>query len=325
MDRNVLGIDISKAYFHVSLLIETRRPRLGKFANDSVGFQALLQWLQAQGVSELHACLEATGRYGDALARFLYEKDYVISVVNPAQVKSFANSELRRTKTDRVDASLIARFCRAMNPRPWQPPAAEYMELQELTRRLKALGAMRAQEMNRAQALGTSEVVQRSISASIAFLDAQIAEIESEIDKLEGEHPDIKEQSELLQTIPGIGKKSAQSILGEVGDVRRYPGARQLEAQAGLVPSERASGTSVLGRTKLSKTGNARLRKAMYFPAVVALTHNPLIRDFAQRQVALGKTKMVIIGAAMRRLLRLAYGVLKSRQPFDPHFCPIRA
>jgi transposase len=125
----------------------------------------------------------------------------------------------------------------------------------------------------------------------------------------------LKEQSELLQTIPGIGKRTAHLLLAEI-EFKRYDSARQIAAQAGVTPRWRQSGTS-LKQTALSKLGNARLRKALYFPAIVARQHNEIIREFASRLKKRGKTPMQIVCAAMRKLLHIAFGVLKHKRAFD--------
>ncbi|MEG4003928.1 IS110 family transposase [Microcoleus sp. SVA1_B3] len=130
MTSTVLGIDISKRDFHVSLLKEGRATKPKKFTNNLQGFESLHNWLQQQSVAELHACMEATSIYGEALAEFLYGAGFQVSIVNPARIKGFAKSELLRTKTDSVDAALIARFCAAMKPSLWTPTAPEVKELQ---------------------------------------------------------------------------------------------------------------------------------------------------------------------------------------------------
>ncbi|HVF11432.1 MAG TPA: transposase [Abditibacteriaceae bacterium] len=136
-------------------------------------------------------------------------------------------------------------------------------------------------------------------------------------------HPDLKGKSELLDSIPGIGEATAALLLAELGDMTQFSSARQVAAFAGLVPRIRESGTSVRGRARLSKIGSSRLRKSLYFPALAALRSNPFIKSLGLRLSAQGKSKMLIVGAAMRKLLHLAYGVLKSGQPFNPNFVPL--
>jgi transposase len=136
-------------------------------------------------------------------------------------------------------------------------------------------------------------------------------------------HPHLKAQRDLLTSIPGIAETTATVILAEIRDLDTFDSADQLAAFAGLTPHEFSSGSSVHGKPRLSKIGNSRLRKALYMPAVVACRHNPFIRAFCDRLLAKGKSKMSMVGAAMHKLLRQAFGVLKSQKPFDPNFLPL--
>lgn len=264
--------------------------------------------------------MEATGAYGEALALYLHKADHQVSVINPAAIKAFAASRLSRTKTDRVDAELIARFCQAQQPPAWRPPAAEVRELQALVRRLDALTEMRVAEENRLEALITVDVVRASVEEHIAYLDRQIELTKESIRQHINSHPDLRRQSELLDSIPGIAATTAATLLAEITDITQYRSARQVAAYAGLVPRERHSGSSVRGRTRLSKIGNARLRKALYFPAITALRCSPFFQSWAEGLREHGKCKMSVIGAAMRKLIHLAYGVLKTGKPFDPEW-----
>ena len=238
--------------------------------------------------------------------------------MNPAAIKAFAASRLSRIKTDRVDAELIARFCLAHQPPPWTPPAPEVRELQALVRRLESLIEMRVAEENRLSAGVNVAAVRASVEEMIAHLKDQIARTEKLIRKHIDKHPGLKQQSELLDSIPGIAATTAALLLAEVPDIKRYRSARQLAAFAGLVPRERQSGSSVRGRVRLSKIGNARLRKALYFPAITALRCSPFFQQWAAGLRERGKSKMSVIGAVMRKLIHIAYGVLKSGRPFDP-------
>jgi transposase len=191
----------------------------------------------------------------------------VVSIVNPASVSAFARSRLSRTKTDRVGAELIARFCLAQQPPAWSPPAAEVRELQALVRRLEALTEMRVAEGNQLSAGAALEAVRASVEGHIADLTEQIKRTEALIRDHVDRHPGLKRQSELLDTIPSIGEATAAALLAEVPDILQYKSARQVAAFAGLVPRERQSGSSVRGRVRLLKIGNSRLRKALYFKA----------------------------------------------------------
>ena len=315
MEPIVMGIDVSKKTFDVALL-RGERPKNGKFKNTPEGFTMLERWLKKEGVEGIHACMEATGTYGERLAEYLYEAGYVVSVVNPAKIKGFAQSELTRTKTDKADAALIARFCRAMRPEPWQPPAPEIKKLQALVRRLDELNGMLTQERNRLDT--ADEVVKPSISEVIKVLEARIEQVRRLIRDHIDQHPDLKSKRDLLETIPGIGPATSAMILAEFGDVARFQNAKRMASFCGLAPRHRQSGSSVRGKSTLSKTGSSRIRKALYMPAVVAMSCNPLIKRFRARLKESGKCSMVIIAAVMRKLIHIIYAVLKSGRPFDP-------
>jgi transposase len=311
----VLGIDIAKAKFVSALLTADGRIRHKSAANTPAGFDELATWLKRQGVTRVHACLEATGTYGDALATWLSDAGHVVSVVNPAIIHAYAGTQLARSKTDRIDADLIARFTATQQPPAWTPPAPEIRQLQALVRRLDALQGMRTQEVNRLAAGVTVDAVRASIDAVLAHLEAQIAQVQRLIRDHLDQHPDLRAQRDLLITIPGIGDATAAILIAELFD-KPFTSARQAAAFAGVVPRLVESGT-LRGRSRLSKIGPGRLRKALYFPAVSALRWNPTIRAVRDRLGAAGKPPMVIIGAAMRKLIHIAFGVLKSERAYQ--------
>lgn len=316
MDTTILGIDVAKDTFQVTCLHGAQKRR-AKFPNDPTGFAQLGRWLTKGGVAPLHACLESTGRYGDALALWLHQAGHTVSVVNPARIKSYAQSQLRRNKTDKLDGDVIADFCQTQQPAAWTPPSPEIRELRALLHQVEALEQMRQQEANRLSAGVPSATVKQTIEAHLAFIDAQLAQLEQQLnDHIQGQ-PALAEQFKLLRSIQGIGPRTAYYLVAK--DLRRYDDARAAVADAGLNPRVVSSGL-FKGHTKLSKMGDARLRKALYFPAIVAWRHNPLVRALCERLRARGNCNMAVIGAAMRKLLSLAYGVLKSGQPFDPHY-----
>ncbi len=320
MSQCVLGIDISKLKFNVCLITATQKPRHKVFTNNSDGFEQLADWLEKQKAEQLHACLEATGTYGESLALFLLGHGYKVSVVNPAAVRAFAGAGLSRTKTDKVDADLIARFCLSQSPEIWKPPCPEIRELQGLVRRLESLIEMRVSEENRLSSGVVVEQVRRSLQEHIAYLIQEIKRTEDGIKNHIRQHPDLKKQSDLLDSIPGVGETTAALFLAEIVDITQYKSARQVAAFAGLVPRERRSGTSIRGKVRLSKIGNARLRKALYFPAMTALRCSDFFKAWSKGMRERGKCKMSVIGAAMRKLIHLAYGVLKTGKPFDPEW-----
>jgi transposase len=311
-----LGIDISKASFHAAILKTDKRATVKEFTNDPSGFEGLSQWLQQQGVEQVHACLESTSIYGHALASYLHHQGQAVSIVNPSRIKGYGQSQLRRTKNDRADATLIAQFCRDIKPALWQPSEAAVMELQAFTRRLTALEQMMTQEKNRLSI--TPEALQADIEAHIEYLEGQITSVKKRLHEHIQTQASLNEQHQLLTSIIGVGDHTAAVVLAEIGSVTLFGSARQLAAFAGLTPQERQSGTSVQGKTRLCKIGNVRLRKALYFPALNLIRRCPAIQAFRDRLLAAGKTKMQVVGAVMHKLIRVIYGVLHSGLPFDP-------
>lgn len=314
--HGILGIDISKAKFDVALLVAGKVKKTRIFENAPDGFQALSDWLMKQDIASVSACMEATGCYGDALATYLYDQGFVVSVVNPAQIKSFGGAQLNRAKTDKADAKLIAQFYQQMCPAHWMPPPMHVRELQALVQRLSALMQMERQEHNRMET--APAVVRSSIATVLATIKAEIKTVEATIHDHIDRHPDLKDQSRLLESIPGIGQATIYRVLAFIGDVRRFDHAKALAAFVGLNPTVHQSGSSVRGKPHLSKKGNSVIRRALYMPAIVARRYNPVIKKFADHLKKAGKPNMVIIGAVMRKLLHIIYGVLKSGKPFDP-------
>lgn len=315
---HILGIDIAKQKFDISLRGGSSIQR-HSFDNNLDGFKDLSQWLEQQGVTELHACMEATGVYYEALAEYLYRQGYTVSVVNPWQIKAFADSKLRRHKTDRLDADLIGEFCQKEQPRPWQPLAPAERTLQALVRHRDSLVESRQQQLHRLES-SRDALVTASLQRVIDQLTAEIQQVQQQIQDHIDQQPDLKHKQDLLTSIPGIGLQTATHLLAEMPDLADYPSAKQAAADAGLTPTERSSGTSVREKPHLSKIGNPRVRKILYFPALAAMRYNPMIKAQRERLLAQGKAKMVAVGAAMRKLLHLAYGVLKNNKPFDPAY-----
>ena len=325
MDKNVgaiIGLDISKKKFDLALL-RNDKFKHKVFPNTASGHQAVITWLHKNKVETAHLCMESTNIYGENLAGVLHDAGYIVSIVNPARIKGFAQSELARTKTDKTDAALIARFCQAMQPASWIPDPVEIRELKALVRRLEGLTSMRQQEVNRLEV--APEIIVKDIQHHIAYLDDEIKETKKRIQKHIDNHPDLKQKKTLLESIPGIGETTIPIILSEFAHINRFKNAKCLAAFIGVAPKERQSGSSIRGRTMMSKTGRSQLRKAFFMPALVALRYNPIVIAMKQRLTEAGKSKMAIVGAAMRKLVHLIYGVLKSGVPFDPEYVANRA
>jgi transposase len=316
----VLGIDVAKAKLDVALQLANGKIRSKVVDNNLVGFQTLTDWLAKHrpvpADGKLHVCMEATGIYWEAVAAYLSEAGHTVSVVNPAQIKAFGASQLVRTKTDKADARLIAAFCATHQPLAWVPPTVSVRELRALIGRRDALEVMRTQEKNRLQVARDS--VRVTIEEHLTYLDKAITEMDRAIRQKVDDDPDLKQQYRLLDSVPGLGKKTIPLLLSHYGGSARFDCAKQAVAFAGLDPRQHESGSSVRGKTRISKVGHSSIRRAVYMPAMVAMTRTKWGKAFAKRLADNHKSPMVIIGALMRKLVQIAYGVLKSKKPFDP-------
>lgn len=310
-----IGIDIAKRKFDVALL-EGGKVRGKVIENTPAGHQALVGWLAARGCSpaEGHACMEATSQYYESLAEYLWTMGFRVSVINPLQIKAFGESRLSRQKTDRADATLIARFGEQQAPGLWQPAPAEIRELQRMLARLEAVQQMQVQEQNRRHE-AQGEALE-SIDRVLALLNEEQAKLEQRIRDHIGQHPHLRQQRDLLTSIPGVGDRVSSYFLAWL-QADRFEDARQAVAFIGLSPRHRQSGESVRGKSRLSKVGHARLRKILYLPAMSAIRYNPAAQAFADRLKTSGKRGKVVIGAVMRKLVHWMFGVLKSGQPFN--------
>jgi transposase len=314
-----VGIDVSKAKLDAALLWDDGREAYWQVSNDSHGHHELSGWLQEQGVNAVRVCLEATGRYGQAVAQHLQQQGYSVSVVNPAPVKHFAAALMKRHKTDKSDASVLARYAVQMQPPIWQAPSLLKSQMQELKRLVDDLQTDRTRVQNRLEGLRAGSPARRYLEQQLRQLEQHLQEAQQELDELMNSDDQLQAQCSLLMSITGIGRTSAIQLLSELPDLSRFGSADELVAYAGLYPRQQQSGAQAV-RSRLSKQGNPHIRKALYFPALSAKTHNPHLRAFAQRLTAAGKAKMTVVAAVMRKLLVLVYAILKSGHPYDPTF-----
>lgn len=310
-----VGIDISKAKFDIAVRRDSKC--LNKaFTNNEAGYEALLTWLHRKGIILEHSLfgMEATSTYYENLANYLHRQGWRVSVINPLQINAYAKAQMVRQKTDKADAKTIAHYLETQQPRQWEPPAAEIRELQRLLARLDALQNMRVQELNRQhEAKGLAH---ESIERILSVLNGEIAAIEKRINEHIDKHPGLRQQSELLQTIPAVGNKLSAYFLAWL-PIRELSDVRQAVAYIGLSPRAKESGSSVRGKRVMCKQGNARLRKMLYMPALSAMRCNVAAQAMAQRLKSANKPGKLIVGALMRKLVHWMYGVLKSGMPFD--------
>jgi transposase len=275
--------------------------------------------------------MESTGVYGERLAHYFNDNQserFTVYVLNPMAVRSFAKSAMSKNKNDAADSQAIASYMSMAIPNhtvmPWVAPTEEEMTLNILSRRREELVAVRTEEQNRLEKLknkaNASDEVLDSVHRLIDFLGCEIRQIEEKIKDHVAKHPGIKNDIELMRSIPGIGDVASVVIESETGGLSNFSRVRQLTAYAGLSPEEHTSGTSVYRRSHISKRGNARIRRVLYMCAMTAIQVNPTIKRFYERLVARGKCKKLAIVACMRKLLHIIWGVVKKGKKFEPEY-----
>lgn len=314
-ELHFIGIDVAKAKLDVDMLRPGGRHRSKKFTNTPKGHDELVSWLRGHEVLTAHVCMEATGTYMEDVAAHLCDAGYQVSIINPMLSKAFVQSQGIRNKTDTVDARQLAYFCREKRPALWEVPHPLERELRALVLRHQSLTEMHVQEQNRRES--AREVLLAGIDMHLLWLETELKRIEKQIKDLTDDDPDMKHRRKLLNSIPGIGPKTSAVLLAYIGLKERFREARQFAAFAGLTPKLHESGSSIRRASRMSKMGHTSLRRALYMPAMVVLYKTEWGRVFRERLEKNGKNAKLIIGAMMRKLAQVAYGVLKSGRPFD--------
>jgi transposase len=311
-----VGIDVSKDHLDVALL-GPARPLLRRQANLAAAFPSLLAWIQAHTQAPVHVCLEATGTYHEALLAFLLSAGLRVSVLPSNRLKAFRESEGMRSKTDKLDALLLAKYCQQKAPALYVPLPEDLAELRDLLSRLLQLEEMRQQERNR---LGNARLCQSSqaqLLEHIALLSSWMADLLKQIRAHIKEHEALAAALLLLRTIPGIGERTGWHLLVLLGsDASRFPSPRHLVLFVGVDVARRDSGKRKAGQ--ISKRGPAHLRGCLGMAAIVSKRWDADMQQWATELRARGKKGRQVRVAIMRKLLHLAYGVLRSGQPYDP-------
>lgn len=288
MTLPALGIDVSKQTLDVNVVI--RGKPLGKrFANTEDGHRSLIDWLAHRKLGQVHACLEATGRYSLAVALALHAAGHTVSVVNPAQIRDFARTRLGRNKTDQVDCSHIRHYAELFSPPAWRPPSPALRRLCELQTMRAGFVASRVEWRNRAGSLAGDAAVEQLAAVTIAHFTAQIAAVEQAIRETIDGDDELRGRRDLLLGIDGVGETLAAIVLAELPGPQVIATGAQAVAYAGLNPRRCQSGSSIDRPTRISKIGNATLRAALFMPAMVAMRHNAAVAALAARLKAGGR------------------------------------
>jgi len=321
MDKvDTVGVEVSAKVLVVALK-SNGQIRACEFANTASGHKQLISYVRRYS-QRVRVCMESTGLYGLDLALAVKaQKGMEIMVANPRSVRHFAEAMMKRSKTDPVDAKLLAEYAERMPFQVWQPPSLAARRLCALARAMHQLTEISTMQKNQLHAAGSTETTPKII---LTELRRSLAQQQRAIEHLLKEAIDLLQSDLLLQKrfqlllgIRGIRELSAVHLLGELVLIPADCDVRQWVAYAGLDPRQYKSGDSVEKKVRISKVGNRHLRRALYMPALVAIRHNPHFRAFYRQLLAKGKLKMVALVAVMRKLLHGIYGIFKSQQPFD--------
>ena len=311
-----VGIDVCKARLDVALLAQEALPSGEAFtvANDEEGIQTLAEKLREIGPALV--VLEATGGLERPLVAALFASGIACAVVNPRQARDFAKAIGRLAKTDRIDATVLARFAEAVHPEPKAPPKDEALEFQAILARRRQLIGMLVAEKNRLGSASSKKVRSR-LEAHIKWLEKELARVDRDLEEVIEASPTFKENEELLRSVPGVGPVLCRTLLAELPELGSLS-PRELSALVGVAPLNRDSGI-FKGRRGVWG-GRARVRQALYMGALIASRYNPLIKAFYERLVASGKPKKVALVACMRKLLTILNAMMRDRTPWRcPH------
>lgn len=306
-----IGIDISKESFDVHALSSGQDRH---FQYNDKGMAECAEWLLAEKASLV--VMESTGGYEKRLAAALAAQGLAISVINPRRIRDFAKAKGQLAKTDKLDARIIAMFAATFDPPPQKAVDELTDKIRELIARRQQLVAMRTQEKNRREH-ASAKVVALSISTIIDTIDKEIEKVESLINDHIDQSPTLQEKKALLQTMPGIGKTTAEFLVSELPELGQLD-RRQLASLTGLAPMNRDSG-KYRGK-RMTGGGRGSVRKAIFFPTLTATRHNPVIKDYYRRLRKNGKKKMVAIVASMRKMLSILNAMAANNQPWSPNF-----
>ena len=323
---NIIGIDVSKLSLDCAWLrdLDQDKAKRKRVENSPQDFKSLLTWAQdvsGLAANELHFVVEPTNIYHELLVQFLDQRQATIYLVNPARIRKFAEGMGILSKNDLIDADILTRYG-LLNRKlqPYQPETQEVSDLKSLLNRLATLERDLRRECNRQEKINQSSAIHRlekqSMRRTVRHLETEIKRFKKHIGEAIKSAKCLQKDYELLLTIPGIGARTARTMLVILGS-RRFTSAPEVASFLGLNPIEKQSGTTRYRRPRLSKAGNGRFRQSLFFPAMVATRKNPDIKAQYDRLLAAEKSKMCALGAAMRKLVHICYGVLKHQRPYE--------
>ncbi len=312
----IYGIDVSKDTIDVVCQKEHR-----VFENNKKGFKQFKKIIKDESL----CIMEVTGIYHLQLATFLYKNDIDVAVVNPLSIKRFSQMHLRRNKTDKADAKMIALYGEKQEVSLWHPCEKRIEESKDISQALEQMVNIRAGLKNKIQALRikkASSFLIEEIQFQIDSLSSTVKTLEDKLQELVKSY-DQKLYSNIL-SIKGIGVRTAPLLIITSNGFRDFESAKQLISYYGLAPTETSSGTSIKGKRKISKMGNPLVRKKLYMCSLQASKYNKACRDLYQRLLAKGKPKNVALIAVANKLLKITFAIAKSGLPYDNEYVSIK-
>jgi len=314
-----LGLDVSKRTVDVCLVDPDKRRNHLQVSNSPQGFEQLAGWLHNIDPKSVHACLEPTGRYSHGIAKFLLQAGFGVSQVNSFTVLNHGRSKGIRCKNDRIDAFLLADYCAQNHPPLWVPAEQALVQLRELEVRIAQVDEMIGQEKNRLEAGTESDLVRADIEEHVAQLLVRKSHLRAAVRELVKADVVLKRKCEIVDSIIGIGEDSATRLVSLLR-FERFNNAKQAGSFVGLAPRQHQSGTSIRRHESISRMGSSEIRELLFFPAMVAMQHNPQLREFADRLKERGKAKKVVITAVMRKLVILATTLVRKDELYDAQY-----
>jgi len=327
-NRVWVGVDLAKASFHAALApVDTRPDQWARlphaaFDHTAQGVRALCAWVARQGYARediAGVCVEATGSLAWRFVELLEDRLGPVSIVNPAYPHQFAKSVGLRDKTDRTDACVLSLYGGAMRPAPRPLPDERARKLRELADLYADTRRDLTATDNKLGERIVSDFVRKRLKARSRRLTKELEAIEKEMDAITAEDPQAAQDAKRMQTIPGVGPKTARLLLAYLGNLRDYTRA-ELTARAGLYPRKHQSGSSVNRKPRLAKGGGGAVRAALYMAALNARRFCPHLKAFADRLKLQGLAPMAILGAVMRKLLLLIRRLVISSTHYQPQF-----
>jgi transposase len=328
--KQVIGIDVSKdslavCFGSISEKQKTSYVKHSQFPNNKKGFGDLLEW--ASGIKDVDSTIcfvmEATGVYYENLAYFLSSNNKQVHVLLPNKTKHFAKSLDIKSKTDEIDAKMLAQIALERELDQWQPHSEIMHTMKQLSREYRDLKKKSTALKNQLHAKEVSyncpkQIIKR-MNAQIKLLEAQSLQVESEMRELCSENEELTEKVAKIETVPGLSFMTIITIVAESNGFVMFENSKQLVSYSGYDVMHNASG-NFKGKSKISKKGNRYIRAALYMPALCAIQHNPVLKTFYDQLVERKKIKKVGVAAVARKMLTLTYTLWKNNTEFDLNY-----